>query len=439
LALVNGQSKMRSSPERAAWTVLFAALFACIALAVGIPAAGLSYLNSATNNAFMRVSLQSGILKSYSPLESAADARVVDLGGREFKEDHTVVAGDRSVGLLTFAPGEGAAPYISVQMYSNASVRALRARTPRFDFAAAADEFDIELAEGRIDILARPPEGHRFALRITAAPGEVQITTPGQYTLELISDRLRVTSRDGEASLSAASTRTTLDLKGDQTATIEAESGRILPAPAPSINLVRNGFFQSTLTRDWNFHTDVNADGAVRGTVSRVGGAPSLAPGADTGTRIPAYLVFERVGENIGWGRTSLSQLIDEDVRGGVSLRLRTTFTILEQQLDVCGSEGTECPLMIRIDYVTQDGRDDFWLQGFYAKGDPSAVRLPDYVRSNFKGNHIAKPAGSQQVFESENLLQQIGNLQTVKSITVYAEGHVLRTRVDSIELLLQE
>jgi hypothetical protein len=379
-------------------------------------------------------------LKSYSPLESAADARVVDLNGREFKEEHTVVAGDRSVGLLSFAPGEGVAPYISVQMYSNASVRAVRARTPRFNFAAAADEFEIELTEGRVDILAQPPAGRLFALRITTAPGEVQINTPGQYTLEMSGGRLRVSSRDGEASLSATGgARATLDLKGDQTATIEADSGDILPAPAPPINLVRNGFFQSALTRDWMFSTEVNAEGAVRGTVSRVGGAPSDATGPDTSARIPAYLVFERVGENIGWGRTTVSQQINEDVQGGAALRLRTTFTILEQQLDVCGSEGTECPLMIRIDYITQDGRDDFWLQGFYAKGDPSAARLPDYVRSNFKGNHIAKPAGSQQVFESENLLQQIGNLKTVKSITVYAEGHMLRTRVDSIELLLQE
>ena len=93
--------------------------------------------------------------------------------------------------------------------------------------------------------------------------------------------------------------------------------------------------------------------------------------------------------------------------------------------------------MLVRIDFQTSDGRDDYWLQGFYARGNP-ASNLPDYVRSNFKGNHIAKPLNTREVFESENLLQQLGNLQTITSISLYAEGHGLRTRVRSVELLLR-
>ncbi len=420
---------MKRSPERTAWTVLFAALFVCIALSVGVPAATMGYINNATENAFMRISLQSGILKTYSPIEAESDARVVDLAGREFKEEHTVVAGDRSVGLLTFALRDGVTPTLRVQLYANARVQAIRARVPRFGPAlaasAAGDELTLELTEGRIDVIALD-DSRPFRLQINSTHAVAVVTAPGVYTFDATLLHLLVQTREGAAQIQTPNGSVLQQMQGYQVARFNAAEGaRVL---APANNLVRNGFFLSTLGRDWQFSTRVGEGETVRGTVSRF-----VNPASGKG-----QVLFERVGNPLGWGRTTLTQTVGENVSGRSDLRLRMAFDILEQDLDVCGGEGTECPLLVRIDFQTSDGRDDYWLQGFYARGNP-ASNLPDYVRSNFKGNHIAKPINTLAVVESENLLEPLGKLLTITSISLYAEGHGLRTRVRSVELLLRD
>jgi hypothetical protein len=413
-----GTVTMNPSPHRIAWTVLFAALFICVALAVGVPAGIYGYVNNATNAAAMRVSLQSGILTSFSPVESIKDARVVDLAGREFKEEHTVVAGDRSYGLLTFAHTAAEAPYVQVQLYSNAQATVLRARSPRFELSTAPDEFALTLNAGRIDVLADPPPNRRFVMLVSNPLGEVRITEAGQYTIEVLDGHMRATTHTGSANLSSK------EIAAGTSAATDA-SGIVMDEPAP-VNLLRDGNFQVPLQANWTFTTEVNSPTAVRGTISRT-----------TRDDRSSTLLIERTGENIGWGRTSINQRIDADIAGATDVRMRIVFAILDQQLAICGSEGTECPLMVRIDYVAKDGRDDFWLQGFYAKGDPSIVKLPDYVRSNFRGNHIAKPLGVQQIFESENLHTLLGAPRIIRSITLYAEGHALRTRIDEVEMMI--
>ncbi|MCX7938427.1 MAG: hypothetical protein N2545_03190, partial [Thermoflexales bacterium] len=122
------------------------------------------------------------------------------------------------------------------------------------------------------------------------------------------------------------------------------------------------------------------------------------------------------------------------------SLQLRIDFRILYQEIPVCGGEGSECPLMVRIDYRTKDGRDAFWIQGFYASGTPSGTSLPDYIRSNPQNKHIARRLNAPEPpFESGNLLALIPDMQIVKSISIYAEGHAVRTQVNTVELLLQD
>lgn len=413
-----GNVTMNPSPHRIAWTVLFTALFICIALAVGVPAGIYGYVNNATNAAAMRVSLQSGILTSFSPVESIKDARVVDLAGREFREEHTVVAGDRSYGLLTFAHTAAEQPYLQVQLYSNAQATVLRARSPRFELSTAPDDFALTLVTGRIDILADPPPGRRFVMLVDNPLGAVRITEPGQYTIEVQDGRMRATAHTGSARLSGK------DIAAGTSAATDA-NGIVMEEKKP-MNVLRDGSFQTPLQANWTFTTEVNSPTAVRGSVSRT-----------TREDRSGTLLIERTGENIGWGRTSISQKVDADVAAATDVRLRLVFAILDQQLAICGSEGTECPLMVRIDYVARDGREDFWLQGFYAKGDPSVVKLPDYVRSNFRGNHIAKPLGVQQIFESENLHTLLGEPRVIRSITIYAEGHALRTRVDEVQMMI--
>jgi hypothetical protein len=407
-----------------AWSVLFAALFSCCGLAVGVPTAGLAFVNNATIEASSNVKLQAGILQAYSQFESVNDARVVSLEGRALTEGSTVVTGPESVGLLTLGESATTDPLLTFQLYSNASLRLDRMRLPRFNTGATADEFQVRLGGGRIQIVTQPNRSHRFNLRVNSDFGSVLISTPGAYSFEQTDSELRVSVTDGQAIVSTSDNRTSFTFSGGQRTAVSAENGIAGALPAFR-NLIKNGDFQPPLDRDWKIETRVDAGSTVSGTATVIG------EGASAG------LLLQRVGAQLGWGRTGVTQVINEDVRDRRSLTLRIDFQLIEQEIPVCGGEGSECPLFVRIDYRTKDGGDAARIQGFYGRGTPSST-LPDYIRANVQGKHVARRFNFPETFEW-NLSEFLPEMQTIKSISIYAEGHQVRTQVNSVELLLQD
>ena len=415
---------MKRSPERIAWMVLFASLFACCALAVGVPATAYTFVNTATVDASVSVKLQAGILKAYSQYETENDARVVSLEGRALSEGSTVIVGPESVGLLTLGDGNPAAPFHTLQLYSNARLRIERARLPRFAGAGAGDDFTISMTDGRMQITARPPEGRRFTLRVNGKHATTIIDKPGSYSIEETAGETRVSVAEGQAQVSMPGANQAFTFYGGQrTAVSDQGIAGVLPGFR---NLIRNGNFEPPLERDWQVQTLTDPNSTVSGTVTIVGMSPNTS------------LLLRRTGANLGWGRTGVTQEINEDVRDRRAVQLRVDFAILEQEIPVCGGEGSECPLMVRIDYRNQAGADAYWQQGFYAVGTPSAT-LPDYVRSNNQGKHVARRLGLSETFEWENLIELLPDMQLIKSITLYAEGHSVQTQINSVELLLQD
>jgi hypothetical protein len=127
------------------------------------------------------------------------------------------------------------------------------------------------------------------------------------------------------------------------------------------------------------------------------------------------------------------------DVAGRSALQVRVEFSILYQELQVCGTRGSECPFMITIGYRDQGGVDREWTQGFYADGTPSEI-LPDHIADapDIPTKHVKKSLGTREAFESDNLLARL-NMQTIKYVRLNAEGHGLRTMVYDAELVLQD
>lgn len=415
---------MKRSPERVAWMVLFAALFACCALAVGVPATAYTFINTATIDANVIVKLQAGILNAYSQYETENDARVVSLEGRPLSEGSTVIVGPESVGLLTLGDGNPASPFHTLQLYSNARLRIERARLPRFAVAGAGDEFTLNMSDGRVQITAQPPQGRRFTLRVNGKHAITTINTPGSYSIEETANETRVNVVEGQALVGMPDGNQAFTFYGGQrTAVSDQGIAGVLPAFR---NLIRNGEFEPPLERDWQVQTLIDPNSTVTGTANIVGMSPNTS------------LLLKRTGANLGWGRTGVTQEINEDVRDRRAVQLRVNFAILEQQIPVCGGEGSECPLMVRIDYRNQNGADAYWQQGFYAVGTPSGS-LPDYVRSNNQGKHVARRLGMSETFEWENLIELLPDMQTIKSITLYAEGHSVQTQINSVGLLLQD
>jgi len=420
---------LRRTPERWAWTVLLASFLSCCALTVGVPSIAWSYVNSATVAPVITVELQAGRTTAYTPPETEADARVVSQEGRALEEGGTVIVDDdsQSQSLITIVSGgEVTDTLITLQLYSGAQVTIERARLPRFEsLSNTPAEFVFYLQAGRMQV--QNQLGARNANVSVRTDLAVTRLGDGSYSFEQLPDETQVAAREGSAVVTAIDPPSGLVLQPDQRTSVSASGGLqgILPAYR---DLIRNGHFQPPLEDDWDVIAEVAVAGDVTGTATIIGNPPDTS------------LLLDRFGTNLGWGRTGIHQEINEDVAGRRSLQLRVEFAILYQELPVCGGLGSECPLMLTITYLDSSVAERQWTQGFYADGTPSAS-LPDEIVTAPQphNKHVAKRLGVRETYESEDLLATLKDIQAIKSIRIYAEGHGVRTQVYAAELLVSD
>lgn len=420
---------VRNAPQRLAWTVLLASLLSCCALAVGVPAAAMSFINNTTYAALIFVKLQAGRTNAFTPPATEADARVVGQDGRALDEGSTIIV-DKDIpsqAFLTIGQNDTVTGTLaSMQLYSGSRVQITRARIPRFHIADTSSKVDIMLLSGRVQIQTSNLTDHNLKL-VVRSEHMSAVLDNGSYSFEVTPDETSLYVRTGSAQITSAAKPETFNIEANQRTIVHKGEGIVQGLYAPPRDLIRNGHFQSPLSKDWETITDVAVAGDVTGTVQVIGA------GANTS------LLLSRPGIGLNWGRTGVKQMINENISGRSSLQLRLNFAILYQELKVCGSQGSECPLMVRINYRTKDGATADWTQGFYADGTPSMPNLPDFIVQSGepRTKHIATRLGRDEPYESPNLIEAIPGIEYLNYIQVYAEGHGVQTRVNSVELLV--
>jgi hypothetical protein len=174
---------------------------------------------------------------------------------------------------------------------------------------------------------------------------------------------------------------------------------------------------------------------------TEISGQPDAEISVESGDPEPA-LVFKRLG--IGHADAGLRQVIGQDVTDFETLKLLLSLRIVEQSLGVCGQQGSECPIIIRIEYVDVNGVDQVWQQGFYAQGQIGpdtpdvCVACPPPLNE-----HQRVPFGQIAFYESDNLLEKLGQLGVlpaqIKSITVIGSGHSFSSQIFDVSLIAVE
>jgi hypothetical protein len=419
---------VNKSPQRLAWSVLLAAFVTCCALTVGVPAAAMSFVNNTTYPALIFVKLQAGRTIAFEPPAREADARVVGQEGRALEEGGTVIVDSDlpSQALVTIQQAEDVTGTMaSLQLYSGTRLKITRARMPRFSIANTPDEINVQLLSGRVQIQVQH-QGER-ALRVTVnTEHATTLLSDGAYSFEVSDVLTGLYVREGLAQVTSTAKPETFNIEANQRTLVRKGEGISGGLYAPPRDLIRNGHFQAPLSLDWQTFSEVYVPSDISGTVQVVG--------ADT----DKSLLLSRPGANLNWGRTGVEQIINEDVSGRSSLQLRLNFSILYQELKVCGGQGSECPLIIQINYRNKQGGVDNWTQGFYADGTPRMPDLPDEIvqAPTPRTKHVASRLGTLETYESPNLLETL-NVQHINSIEIYAEGHGVQTQIHSVELLV--
>jgi len=412
---------MRSSPEKLAWVVLLGSFFVCVAMAVMTPLSARWYVRNATATQDMSLQIHRGPLSVVRggrgrPVSYADDTDEVLEGSRI-----TAPNGGSGQILIQPADGGGPAPIATVQLYDETELVLASARSPRFGSSPLPHHVNLEMETGRVRINVFGRSGRPTLVDVETAHGSVTLRE-GSYEVK-INSVTEATVRYGEAELTnQAGDRLTLgprerSLMGTQ----------VIDGPLPAArNLVENGSFQEPLEEGWETYTEqadpTQPSGRVEITVATMGNEERR--------------VAEFYRNAVNHAEVGIRQEIGYDVRDFSSVELYMAVRIVSENilgLGGCGSMGSECPIIVRLDYKDIHGNDHDWVHGLYI-GDP-ADGWPIH------GWHERVEPGVWQPYSTGNLMEALSEMPPalIKSVRIYASGHSFHAQVTEVELLAQE
>ncbi len=398
---------MTQNRERLAWFILITSFTLCVALAVGVPLGIRQFLLTATRG-------QDILLQ---PLEGTPG---MQRGGRgdfialrnptwDVPAGSVITTDDAAQVLLTFyVPNSETDILATVQVYGNSQLRLVSARSPMFGISPLSHRLILVVESGRVRVTLSPAAGRETTALLRTPHLSAELNT-GSYEVRAYSALTEFTVREGGAEV-VGETGQSVTLTGAQR-TI-AQSGNlpleVLPAAR---NLLSNGDFRRPVEEGWEVY--FYEAGTVQTTT-------------DAGR--PAARFFR---EGVGHAEVGIRQQLNYDVRDFTSLILHLSVQVRNQSLNGCGMAGSECPIIVRIDYRDVHGGDKVWYHGFY--GVPPAAN--DYL---YWWSELI-PLQAWVTYDSENLMASDPPPALIKSVTIYASGHTFDALVAEVELLAQE
>ena len=421
---------MRQNYERLAWIVLVLAFATCAGLAVGVPWALQSYLRYAYTGELVVPEVQEGNLLVTCP----GDAIPVALGGQQDilcqgREGALVHAQANDKGLLTIHPRTTPTTTLAtVQFFPGTRVTVEKARAPRFPlFSPEPHRLVMEMESGRIRVVIPADQPRAVSLQIRTPQALVELKE-GNTSIEVNSQESQIVVREGQAIVAARSNNTSRQVKAAERVAVPTGNGVTDAMPAEQDLLAGSGNFSESLGTFWKIYTaDPEDPNEPRGEVLPV--------------NIDERQAVEFTRDGVGWAETGIKQDINRDIRDLRSLVLHIELRVLQQDVPVCGTMGTECPIMVRIDYVDESGEARSWQQGFYYLPDPNPVPNPPFCKTcNPRNKHVPTANAVWDQWESENLipiLNKVGAAPVIlRSISIYASGHKYQSQVSEVALL---
>jgi len=421
---------MRQNPERLAWTVLwFAFITFCLSI-VGCWLSASNYLLNSRQGLRAHLNAQRGIVRVEQRGSNRAQAIGLDdsFPFRLFQGDD-IRTGVLDEGLLTLErkDQERQETLGTVKVYENSDITLVDASSPRFGFSSGIHTAILQIKGGRVRIEVQPADdGRPVQIEVRTDHARIQLDQ-GSYVLEVTNQQTATIVRHGQASVRVGEQE--LVLGDEQRASVSLEGKIDGPLPAAR-NLIVNGDFSQGET-GWVENIDAS----------------------DPGDRIviaqedeQSFAQFQH--DQLQPSEVSLIQTLNRNVSDLESLALHLKVRVNSHSLSVCGDKGTECPVMVSIDYIDAAGGENLrqWVHGFYAFEDPGLIgQLPYYCLTcpqPSSGNHNQIAAGAWFLYDSPNLMEILPpefRPARIQSIRIYASGHIYDSMVTNVELLAQE
>jgi len=329
--------------------------------------------------------------------------------------------------ILFYMPGENHRRLLAVATLKNNSETSLReAQMPRFWWSRGQYEIRWENFRGEVSVLVLKENGRPLTMWIEAARGGiVQINTAGHYNISANDARLRVTTHEGEAVIYGMEQRL-------NRLVVRGQSGALLYGIAEPViasarkNLLINGAFALTVDPQADSETSVYPPGRW-GCVNVQDALPRGVFRMDYWDGRSALRLLRKDNASTH-GETGCKQPVEassSDVSSYNFMEIETTFLIGYQSLSACGTQGSECPLMVKLVYDDINGIRRDWFQGFYTmRNDELNYPLRCVSCSQ---DHLQINEKVWYTFETGNLFNSIPPEQRparIHLLEFYASGH---------------
>ncbi len=412
--------------QRLAWALLIGSFFVCLLIGITIPLSASAYIRGATQDLIATVQANEGTVG----IDDESGVRRAVIAGESaepVEPGSSILTDATATALLLLSEPDEETLLARLTIDGNSTVRIDRATAPRFSWSNAENVIDYQLESGRLRLSVPEPQNESASLTINFATpqGNVIINEPGQYAIEVNNEATQVNVQEGMVGILANDE--SLLLAAGERAEIPTGMGPRGPLD-PERNLIQNGDFAEGLNNwaEYTWRVELADQPAGKTQVTRVDGEPVVR--------------FERVG--IGHADARILQSINQTVTDFESLRLLLTLRIAEQSLGVCGIQGSECPLFVRINYIDENGVSQTWQHGFYAIGEVDDNTTPGACVSCavIQRNHARAPL-DQAFFYEVDLLEELARQgalppRQIESVSLVASGHSFVTDVMDLALI---
>ncbi|MAS34180.1 MAG: hypothetical protein CL610_09240 [Anaerolineaceae bacterium] len=418
-------------PHRLAWGILLLSFAIFCVLAVTVILAVDYFLFQSPVP--VRPTLSIG-RETIAVMESTGSSERVGYNGETVTVGTRISSYPQSQATLRFTDPQANDSLIAAITLHNSSVLTLRqASRPRFEWSRNSHLIELGNVSGRLSITVPDTADPNLLINIeTAAGAIVNLEGAGRYTVNASADQLSVFNRHGNATFIPPDLRQGHSIPTNGLGTINYADNSVSQKPG-YVNLLRDSTFDaleadgSAKTQGWVCSSDPN-DSPV--------GEYDFVPMDDV-----TVLRFVRGDDATTHGITSCVQSFGQtgaEIRADVYnyLALRATFYVEYQSLNACGFDGSECPLMVRMDYIDQNGEGQHWYHGFYAREADSQsnyrLRCASCIQDH---DQISEKAWF--TYESPNLLTLLEETPpaSIVGLFIYASGHQYDVRLDEVTL----
>lgn len=420
--------------QRLAWGVLLTAfaVFCAVCLISGI---GIHYfLFKSTVPMHTELTMGRGTAIVTNP-----DLSPIPVQNRQSLSNRVVVRTDQlGQALLSFYDSNDDAQFLvaSVIMSGNTSIDLEELSRPRFEWSTAGYEIHLDKFSGRIEVTITEGIARPIQMVIDSDfGGQIRLTESGKYSINVTDAQMLVETISGSAEFTAG--RFNQVVEGGDRVMYDFADNELTPLN-PYIRILGTTAFNQTNVFASNSESSASTWTCFNqaNPVDNITGSYGLA--VEDGRPV---LHFSRSGSSQhGESVCNVSQSGGIDVSEYQYLSVEVLFKINSQSLSGCGEEGSECPLMLRLDYLPP-GTDEarIWNHGFYLWN--SQPNYPSICQTCTQEHEIINP-GVWYRYRSDNLFGRLledERPERIVALRVYASGHEYDTYVSEVSLFVSE